>query len=296
MVDISPAIIALGGNTLVEPGEEPSDETQLQRTKETLKKLKPLIKSNPTVITHGNGPQAGNLLIQQEEAKEEVPELPLDTCVAMTQGQIGYYIEKSTDSKTVSLVTQVEVDADDPAFQNPKKPVGPRYEEKPDKDWEMTKQDGKWRRVVPSPEPRKIIEIKQIKHLLDKGFNAVACGGGGVPVKKTDHEYEGIEAVIDKDKVSALLGKQLNASKLYMITDVPYVYRDYGTENQEKIEKMHISKARKLLKEDEFGEGSMKPKIEAATRFLSSGGDKVIITNIDNADKILEDKGTVIKK
>lgn len=296
MVDTSPAIIALGGNTLVEPEEEPTDKKQLKRVKETIDKLRPILHNNPTIITHGNGPQAGNLLIQQERAEEEVPELPLDTCVAMTQGQIGHYIEKATDSKTVSLVTQVEVDPEDPALQDPKKPVGPYYEKKPGEEWKVTKQDGGWRRVVPSPEPQRIIEIKEIKQLVDKGFNVVACGGGGVPVKKEEERYEGVEAVIDKDKVSALLGKQLNASKMYLITDVPYVYRAYGAEDQEKIEKMHVSEARELLKKGEFGEGSMKPKIESVIRFLSSGGDKAVITNIENTDKILQGEGTVVKK
>lgn len=296
MVDTSPSIIALGGNTLVDPQGKPTDKKQLKRVKETFNKLRPILHNNPTIITHGNGPQAGNLLIQQERAKEEVPELPLDTCVAMTQGQIGHYIEKATDSRAVSLITQVEVDSEDPAFQNPKKPVGPYYEEKPEEEWEVIEQDEGWRRVVPSPEPQKIVEIREIKQLLDRGFNVVACGGGGVPVKKEKEQYKGVEAVIDKDKVSALLGKQMNASKLYLITDVPYVYREYGTKNQEKIENMHISEARELLKEGEFSEGSMKPKIEAVTRFLSSGGEKAIITNIDNADQVSSGGGTVIKK
>lgn len=296
MTKVSRTIIALGGNTLVKPGEKGTDKNQLDRVEKSINKLKHIIKHQNIVITHGNGPQVGNLLIQQEKAKEEVSPLPLDTCGAMTQGQIGYYLEKVSGEKTVSLITRVEVDPEDLAFENPTKPVGPYYEEKPEKDWEMIEKEDGWRRVVPSPEPKKIIEVSQIKHLLKKGFNVVACGGGGVPVKRKKEVYEGLEAVIDKDKASALLGEQLNANKFYMITDVPYVYRDYGTEDQEKIKETHPTELRNLLKEGEFGEGSMKPKIEAALRFLSSGGEKVVITNIDNADKITEGEGTVIKR
>lgn len=291
----STAIIALGGNTLVKPGEKGNDKNQLNRVKKTLKKLKPIIEKGKTAITHGNGPQVGNILIQQEKSKEEIPTLPLDTCGAMSQGQIGYYLEKASNPKTVSLITQVEVDEDDPAFENPTKPIGPYYYEKPNRGWKMKKEREGWRRVVPSPEPRRIVEIDQIKQLLKEGFNVVTCGGGGIPVKNTKNGLKGVEAVIDKDKATALLGKQINAEKMYLITDVPYVYRNYGTENQEKIEKMTQDQAQKLLEKDEFEEGSMKPKIEAAVRFLSSGGKKAVVTDIENADKIPKGKGTTIE-
>ncbi len=291
-------VIALGGNTLVEAGENSGEERQLQRLQETMDNLKEIIRNNSTVLTHGNGPQVGNLLIQQDKGKEEVPPLSLDTCVAMTQGQIGYYIERSTDVNTVAVNTQVEVDPEDPAFEDSSKPIGPYYEEKPEKEEkEFVEEPEGWRRVVPSPEPKKIIEIKEIKSLLERGFNIVACGGGGIPVKReSERRFKGIEAVVDKDKASALLGDQLNADKLYIITDVPYVYRDYGTENQERIENMHPAEARELIEENEFEEGSMKPKIESVIRFLSSGGEKAVITDIENAEDINKDKGTIIKK
>lgn len=291
------AIIALGGNTLVKPGEKGNNQSQVKRIKKTIKNLKPIIEDKQAIITHGNGPQVGNLLIQQQKTNE-VPSLPLDTCVAMTQGQIGYYLQKSTGVKTASIVTQVEIDPNDPAFKEPKKPIGPYYEKKPDKKGQkFTKGSEGWRRVVPSPEPKSIVEIQEIKTLMENEFHVVACGGGGIPVeKKRKEEYRGVEAVIDKDKVSALLASQINAEKLYIITDVPYVYKNYNSENQEKIEEIHPSKAKDLMKKNEFEEGSMKPKIKAALKFLSSGGKKVIITNTGNIRKVQEGIGTTIKK
>ncbi len=288
------AIVALGGNTLSNPGKRFTDEEQFKTVNLTIKRLLKLFEGRKVVLTHGNGPQVGDLYLQQERTKKEVSPLSLHTCVAMTQGQLGYHIQRSLASLGISgatIVTQVVVDPSDPAFKNPTKPIGPYYEEKKS-EWNMEKKRGGWRRVVPSPKPVEIVEIKEIKKVLSEGTLAISCGGGGIPVVKEGNELVGVDAVIDKDKTSSLLAKELEAKELYIVTDVPYVYQNYGKKNQEKILEMSLREAKELIEKEEFEEGSMKPKIEAAVDFLESGGEEVLITNSEN---VIKGKGTKLK-
>lgn len=292
------AIVALGGNALINSEEHETDEKQFEVAKETVKGLKKILKNKETVLTHGNGPQVGNLYLQQEFSKKDIPKLPLHTCVAMTQGQIGYYLQKAMnkeDIDSVSIVTQVVVNSKDPSFHDPKKPIGPYYKKKKNK-WNMVKKRKGWRRVVPSPKPLKVVELNEIKSLLKEGFTTIACGGGGIPVVKEGKSLHGVDAVIDKDRATALLGKSLEIDEMYMVTNVPYVYRGYGGKNQEKINKMNLNEAKEMMVHGEFGEGSMKPKIESAIDFLESGGEKVVITNVKNASKILKGEGTKLTR
>ena len=284
------AVVALGGNAVITPKEKGTVEQQTKHINQTISKLKKLSKKYRVVITHGNGPQVGDLLIQQEKAKPEIPAMPLDVCDAMTQGQLGYLLQKSIQSilkkKAVTVVTQIEVDKNDKAFQNPTKPIGPYYKEKIEE--QMIKEPEGWRKVVPSPKPKRIIEIEEIKSLVKQGYIVIACGGGGIPVANS----KGIEAVIDKDYATELLASQLKADLLIFLTDVDSVYLNYESKKPILIREMNVKEAKKLMKH--FKEGSMKPKIEASIEFLKKGK-KVIITKPELLDKALEGKvGTVI--
>lgn len=286
------AVIALGGNALITPKEKGTLEQQMRHIDKTVSHLKKLSKKYKLVITHGNGPQVGDLLIQQHSTKE-IPSMPLDVCDAMTQGQLGYLLQKSIQNilnkKAVTVVTQILVDKKDPAFKKPTKPIGPYYKTKIEKN--MIKEPEGWRKVVPSPKPKQIIEIDQIKSLI-KNYIVIACGGGGVPVIK-EKELKGIEAVIDKDYATELLASELKADLLIFLTDVDSVYLNYGSRNPISIAEMNVKEAKKLMRH--FKEGSMKPKIEASINFLKKGK-KVIITKPELLDKALERKvGTVIK-
>jgi carbamate kinase len=282
-------VIALGGNALQPPNKKWTYEELLKNINKTVLHLKPLISKYQIVLSHGNGPEVGNLLIQQKSTKD-VPAMPLDVLDAMTQGQIGYLLQKSIQNilkkKAVSLVTQIEVDKNDKAFKNPTKPIGPYYKEKIEK--QMIKEPEGWRKLVASPKPKRIIEIEEIKSLVKQGYIVIACGGGGIPVANG----KGIEAVIDKDYATQLLATQLKADLLIFLTDVPYVYLNYETKPI-AIKSMNIKEAKKYMKH--FKAGSMKPKIEASIEFLKKGK-KVIITKPELLDKALERKaGTVIK-
>jgi len=287
------AVVALGGNALIKPNEKGTLEQQMKHINQTISHLKNLSKRYRLVITHGNGPQVGDLLIQQKSTKE-VPSMPLDVCDAMTQGQLGYLIQKSIQNilnkKAVTVVTQILVDKNDKAFKNPTKPVGPYYKEKIEKD--MIKEPEGWRKIVASPKPKKIIEVEQIKSLIKQNFIVIACGGGGVPVIK-DKELKGVEAVIDKDYATQLLATQLKADLLIFLTDVDSVYLNYGSKKPISIREMNSQEAKKLM--NHFKEGSMKPKILASINFLKKGK-RVLITKPELLDKALERKaGTVIK-
>jgi carbamate kinase len=288
------AIVALGGNAVITPKEKGTLEQQLKHINHTVSILKPLISKYKLVITFGNGPQVGNLLIQQKATKE-VPAMPLDICDAMTQGQLGYLLQKSIQNilkkKAVTVITQIEVDKKDKAFQNPTKPIGPYFKKKIEK--QMIKEPEGWRKVVPSPKPKRIVEIEEIRALVKQGYVVIACGGGGIPVA----DGKGVEAVIDKDYASQLLASQLKADLLIFLTDTDYVYFNYGNKNAEPIARIKAKEIRKTLISlpEEFKEGSMKPKIEASIEFLKKGK-KVIITKPELLDKALEGKaGTVIK-
>jgi carbamate kinase len=248
-----------------------------------------LSKSYNIVITHGNGPQVGMLLMQQE-ATNEVSKRPLQVLVAETQGQIGYMIESTLDEELMkigqdeqklflTILTYVKVDPEDPAFHNPTKPIGPAYSE-PKPGYVKTVKG--WRRVVPSPEPKKIYQWREIKRLMELGsWIVIACGGGGIPVIKEGKRLSGVEAVIDKDLASSKLGEQIGADILLIATDVEKVALDYGTPEQKFLDKISVSNAIKYLEQNEFPAGSMGPKVQAVVNFLQSGGKKAIITSID---------------
>jgi carbamate kinase len=287
------AVIALGGNAVITPKEKGTIDQQIKHINQTVSHLRKLSKKYKLVLTHGNGPEVGNLLIQQEKGKP-IPPMPLDVCDAMTEGQLGYLLQKSIKNilnrKAVTVITQIEVDKNDKALENPTKPIGPYYKTKTEKN--MIEEPEGWRKVVPSPKPKKIIEIEQIKALVKQGFIVIACGGGGVPVIN-NNGLKGVEAVIDKDYASELLASQLKADLLIFLTDIEYVYLNYESRNPIAIKKMSVEEANKVM--DNFKEGSMKPKIEASIKFLKKGK-KVIITKPELLDKALEGKaGTVME-
>jgi carbamate kinase len=264
------------------------------------------------VVTHGNGPHVGNILIQNEVARRKVPSQPLDVCVAQSQAQIGYmlqqtlgnqFVKRGIDKKVVSVVTQVLVKKNDKAFQNPTKPIGPYYSNTRSKElmkkykWKMVLDPrGGFRRIVPSPEPIDIIEKDVIKELIKLREVPVAVGGGGIPVVRSGRKLVGIEAVIDKDLASSLLGRIIGAEILIMITDVEKVALNYGKSDQVDLDGLSAKEARKYLKQGHFPPGTMGPKIEAAVRFLRNGGKRVVITSAGSIEKALKGKGgTVIE-
>lgn len=308
-------VIALGGNALSSPHGKGSIEEQIGAIGRSCQQIARIVKSGAhhVVLTHGNGPQVGQLLIQQEQAKEIVPPLPLDVCGAMTQGEIGYLLQQALAQvlraeelsvPVVTVVTQVVVSSDDPAFGEPTKPIGPFYV-KSDAEW-LHKSKGyvikrmgsghrAYRRVVPSPRPMEIVEWKVIRGLVESGYVVIACGGGGVPVICEGGRLRGIEAVIDKDLASERLASALGAQVLMILTDVERVALRFGTPEQVDLEKLSLDEARRYLAAGEFPPGSMGPKIEAAIRFLENGGSRAIITSLDCAQEALEGRaGTEI--
>ncbi len=307
------AVVALGGNALLRSSELGTIEQQEKNAYETLVKILELIKSGYNiVITHGNGPQVGNIMLRNEAGfeKYKIPKMPLDICVADSQGGIGYMLERqmrnvfndfNVDKNVVSLITQVLVDINDPAFKNPTKPVGPFYiKEEADllvkaNKWKFKEDSGKrgWRRVVASPLPKDIMNKQIVEELVNNGHVVIAVGGGGVPIYRHENNYlEAIEAVIDKDRASSLLAQQIGAEVLYIITDVPKVYINYGRPNQKSLETITITEAEKYIEENQFAAGSMKPKVLAAINFIKNGGAKAVITSEQEIGK--ENGGTQI--
>ncbi len=298
-------VIALGGNALLDPKTNGSIAEQIRTIEHSCAKIAQIIAAGyRVVVTHGNGPQVGNLLIQQEEAQELVPPLPLDVCGAMTQGQLGYLLQQKLREAlasfgivkpVVTVVTQVRVERDDPAFAEPTKPIGPFYAERElpflEQKGYVLRRVGRgakpWRRVVASPEPKEIVEVESIKALLAAGSIVIACGGGGVPVVREDGRLSGVEAVIDKDLASALLAEELGAEILLILTDVERVALFFGTSQQVFLEKLSVREARKYLLEGHFPPGSMGPKIEAAMRFIEGGGERAYITSLEKAPEAL---------
>jgi len=294
------AVVAIGGNSLIKDKSHQTVEDQYEAVKETAVHIADLIESGfNVVITHGNGPQVGFILLRSEIAKKVINlhPVPLDACGADTQGAIGYAIQRALrnefrkrgkEKDVVTVVTMVVVDKNDPAFQNPSKPIGPFYTEEEAKEkieaekWIMKEDAGRgWRRVVPSPIPRKIVEINAIKTLVENGFVVVGVGGGGIPVIEDDENGQivGVEAVIDKDYASSLLARELGADYFIISTAVEKVYLNFGTPDQKPIDRMTLEEARKYLKEGHFKEGSMAPKIRAVIEFLEAGGKAAIITS-----------------
>ena len=303
----------MGGNSISPKGETGTIQQQFSHTRETVEGISHFIERGYNLcINHGNGPQVGNELLRMDLTHGQVPSLPLGVCVAGTQGTIGYMIQQSLQNKlrdmeldreVVTLVTQVIVDKDDPTIQEPTKFVGPWYTENEIRPfvekfgWSVREQEpGQWRRVVPSPMPEYIMHGKSIKSLVDRGTIVIATGGGGIPVYNDAEHLEGLDAVIDKDYTAAKLGRILHAEELWIITDVEYVYRNYGRFDQLPIQELTSSEAKKLYDNGEFQKGSIGPKIKAAMHFLKYHGDKVVITSIPCIKDAIEgNAGTIIR-
>jgi carbamate kinase len=294
------AVVAFGGNALLRGNEMGTIQQQEQHTYDTCIHLLNLLNDDYNiVVTHGNGPQVGNILLRNEAGYNEykIPRMPLDICVADSQGGIGYMIERQLKNilienkirkNVITLVTQVVVDIEDPAFKEPTKPVGAFYLKEEAELLSKSnpslifKQDaGKrgWRRVVPSPDPKEILNKRIIKDLAKRGHIVIAAGGGGVPVYRDKNKnFKGIEAVIDKDLASALLAREVGAEAFFILTDVPNVYINFKMPGQKKLEKITVSEAEDYYNTGEFAEGSMGPKILAAIDFVKNGGGETIIT------------------
>ncbi len=288
-------VIALGGNALLRRGEEMTAENQRENIRIAAKVLAPIIEKHEVVISHGNGPQVG-LLSLQSAAYKEVEEYPLDILGAQTQGMIGYMIEQElgnhlpVEIPIASILTMVEIDPEDSAFSNPTKPIGPIYDEKEARDlaklkeWNI-KQDGDyWRRVVPSPEPHRIFQLRPIHWLLEKGTVVICAGGGGIPTSYKDNgKLEGVEVVIDKDRASSLLAFELEADLLIMATDTDGVYLDWGGDSEKIISKTTPEEISKYS----FDKGSMGPKVEAACSFVERSGQRAVIGSLKDIEKMV---------
>lgn len=293
------AVVAFGGNAILRGDQVGTIEEQEKNTYETCLNVIPLLERGyQLIITHGNGPVVGNILQRNEAGWElyKIPKMPLDVCVADSEGGMGYMIEMQMmnalnsvgiKKPVVTLLTQVEVDKNDPAFSNPTKPIGKfySYEEaqqfQKEQGWVM-KEDPKkrgYRRVVASPKPKDILKKDLIRKLAEEGYIVIACGGGGIPVYRNDDgNLEPMEAVIDKDLASSLLARQINADAFYILTDVPKVCINFMKPNQKEIDMLSTAEAKKLLEEGQFPAGSMGPKIEAAIEFVEATGNEMIIT------------------
>ncbi|MCS7216456.1 MAG: carbamate kinase [Candidatus Bipolaricaulota bacterium] len=307
-------VVALGGNALLQVGQKGTFEEQMQNVYNAAEQLAGLVLSGKwrLVVTHGNGPQVGNILLQNEAGKHLVPPMPMDVCGAESQGMIGYMIQQALhnvlarhgrpDIPVVTLVTQVLVDKDDPAFQNPTKPVGPFYtrEEalrlKEEKGWQVVEDAGRgWRRVVPSPDPKAIVEREAIRILVENGAIVIASGGGGIPVVKEDGAYRGVEAVIDKDLAGERLAEDVGAQVFLILTDVDRVRLNFRKPNEVALERMTVAEAKRYLAEGHFAKGSMEPKVKACVRFVEAGGERAIIASLNQAAAALDGRaGTQI--
>jgi carbamate kinase len=281
-------VVALGGNALMRPGERGTAAEQRANLREACEALRPLLGQDELVITHGNGPQVGNELLRHERAAEEVPPLPLYLAVAQTQAEIGALIESElapvAGRPVACLLTHVVVAEDDPAFSDPTKPIGPFYDEaraqelERDRGWQVVHDSGRgWRRVVPSPLPLEVVELESIRSLLRGGAIAVACGGGGIPVAQRNGRLAGLDAVIDKDRASSLLARELGADRLVILTEVPAVYRNFGADSQEELRELRVDEAAQLV--PELAAGSMRPKVEATVDFTRETGHEALITS-----------------
>ena len=307
------AVIALGGNALIKEGQEGTIYEQFANTRNVSKSIVKIIKEGwNVVVTHGNGPQVGSILLQNDLAKDVTPPMPLGICVAESEGFIGYMIQQclsnalknaNIDRSVVTLITQVLVDENDPSFANPTKPIGPYYsdeevEEIKQEGFQIKKESDGWRIVVPSPDPESIVEGEIINKMLDEDIIVIASGGGGMPViEKEGWGLDGLEAVIDKDLASERLAEAINAELLIILTNVEKVYLNYNTPEQKPLDKVSLEDLKKYYKEGHFPVGNMGPKILAAIRFLESGGERVIISDVEKGwDAFKGETGTHITK
>jgi len=280
----------MGGNSLISPELAPTVQNQFHLAARAVVPIADLIESGERlVITHGNGPQVGFMALRSELSREHIHEVPLDSLVANTQGSLGYMVQRALGEEfrrrrfkheVVSIVTEVEVFPDDDAFEKPTKPIGRLYTDEEsdtlaiERGWDMVYVENQgWRRVVPSPIPRKIVQLPTIRRLLDQGVTVVCCGGGGIPVVRSeDGTIDGIEAVVDKDRVSALLGTALGAERLFLTTGTDAIYRNFSSEDRQRIAALTVTEVRQMAEEGQFPPGSMGPKVEAAVDFLACGG------------------------
>lgn len=300
-------LVALGGNALIRKGQVGSVEEQFENLKVPIRQIARLSRQYRIIITHGNAPQVGNLLLQQESC-EAVPKLPLEILVAQTQGQIGYMIESTLDSELmalgivtqkplVSLISYVVVDERDPAFQNPSKPIGPVFTKKKAATlpYPTQKTAKGYRRVVASPRPITIVEKREITKLMEMDFIVICCGGGGIPVIREGRTFYGVDAVIDKDLASAKLAEEVGVDLFVIATDVKGAALRYGKSDQKYLFKVTLEQAGRYLKEGHFPPGSMGPKVEAAMDFLRHGGKRALITSIEAIEEAIAGKaGTEI--
>ena len=304
-------VIALGGNAILPVGLEGTFEQQMKITRETMDTVTLLAgRGHEIVMTHGNGPVVGNIVLRGDagQALHGIPAMPMFVCGADSQGGLGYMLQQALQNSlkaagmnkpVASVVTQVRVDPADPAFENPAKPIGPFYDEQQAREvvaetgWTVVKDAGRgWRRVVPSPKPIEVMEYEAIKAMADAGVLVIAVGGGGVPVKLNDKgELEGVDAVIDKDRASDLLGRLIGADVLVIITQVDKVFARFGQPDQEALDVLTADRAAEMLANGEFPAGSMGPKIESAISFLEGGGREVIITSPEEFLNSVEGNG-----
>jgi carbamate kinase len=307
-------VLAIGGNSLIRDEAHKTVPDQWDLTRETCRHIAALVEDGfRVVVTHGNGPQVGFIVRRSELALHELHPVPLDSCDADTQGAIGYMIQQSLDNEfrrrglersSVTVVTQVEVDPKSPAFQKPTKPIGSFMDEATAKaratqqGWTIVEDSGRgFRRVVPSPEPLRILELASIKTLIDAGFVVCAVGGGGIPVFKQENgDYRGAEAVIDKDFATSLLASQLGADQFVISTAVDKVCLDFKKPTERKLDRLSLADAKRHLAEGQFGKGSMAPKIEAVIRFLEAGGKRAVITSPEQLERAVRgEAGTILE-
>lgn len=307
-------VIALGGNAFLQKGQKGTPEEQWKNVGKAASQIADLVESGyKVIITHGNGPQVGNILEWMESLKDKIPPLTMDIAGAMTQGWIGYMLQQALQNqlqlkgishkhRVVTIINQVKVDPNDPAWNHPTKYVGPYYEveeakklEK-EKGWKMKKDPrGGWRRVVPSPQPVDNIEKDAIKTLYENGYIVIASGGGGIPVIEENNQLKGVEAVIDKDLAGQLLARLIGADRFIILTDVEGAYLDYGKPTQKLLRRLTVKEAEELLNKGIFGAGSMGPKVKAAIEFAKNTGKPAHIGHLEKVKEIIEEKtGTTI--
>lgn len=306
-------MVAFGGNALLRPEDRGTQEEQIARAKQAARWLVEIVRHDyKVIVVHGNGPQVGNILVQAEEASTKIPPQSLDICVAQTEGSIGFMLQQGIRNRleslglpgeVVTVLTEVEVDAHDPAFKKPTKPIGPfftRYRAEAlerDLGWTMREDSGRgWRHVVPSPRPLRILNMTTIAHMLDTAQVVIAAGGGGIPVVKgRDGQWRGIEAVIDKDFASAKLAAALEADLFIILTGVPKIAIDFGKPTQKALSTMSVAEAEKHMADGQFPPGSMGPKVESAVQFVKATGKSVLVTDVEVLREALEgNDGTVI--
>ena len=302
------AVVAFGGNAILDAGDDGSFTTQLEKAKAACRQMLSILhRGYQLVLVHGNGPQVGNLLIQFEKARDIIPVPPLDVAVASSQGLLGHMLEISMRTvleedrmqrEVATVLTQVVVSPHDEAFGKPTKPIGPFYSQeeaerfRQSEGWHIMEDSGRgWRRVVCSPQPRKVLELKTIKYLAENDTVVIACGGGGIPVNYLTDSVVGTDGVIDKDATAALLARNIGAELFLILTGVPKVCINFGKKNQREVDSMSVAEAKGWLAEGQFPPGSMGPKIQSAIEYVEKGGSEAIITSQENLVAAMQQTG-----